>query len=98
MKVSELKNLAVKSELQLAEVGVCSAEDLRDMGSAEAFVRLKAHFKKGISLNFLYAMEAGLRGEHWQLISDEDKLSLQTEVAALEELYSTFHKVPMSDS
>ncbi len=93
MKVSELKNLAEKSEGQLSEIGIHTAEDLRELGSVEAYVRLKGHYKKAISLNFLYAMEAALRNVHWREITKQDKLTLQTEVEAMVELYQQFSKI-----
>ena len=92
MKLSKLKNLAEKSETQLSEIGIHTAEDLRELGSVEAYVRLKGHYKKAISLNFLYAMEAALRNVHWREINQEEKLTLQTEVEATLELYSTYKK------
>lgn len=93
-RISSLKNLADKSEQQLAEVGITTAEQLIDVGSAEAYVQLKMHFQKGISLNFLYAMEAAIRGIHWQEITQQDKLELQLQAEALLELYFSFEKHP----
>ncbi len=91
--ISSLKNLAEKSEQQLGEIGIHSAEELRDWGAVEAYVQLKQHFVQGISLNFLYAMEAGLRDIHWQEISQEDKLELQRQVDALMEIYRDYDKL-----
>ena len=86
MKISQLKNLGPKSETQLADIGIGSAEALADMGAVEAYVRLKIQAQAHISANFLYAMEAALRDSHWREISHEDKLILQANVAALQDL------------
>ena len=92
MRISELKNLGSKSEEQLSEIGISCAEDLHQSGAVEAYVKLKLHFKEGISANFLYAMEAALRDVHWQEITKQDKAFLQTEVESLLEIYEQYSK------
>ncbi|GLQ31941.1 TfoX/Sxy family DNA transformation protein [Litoribrevibacter albus] len=91
--ISSLKNLGEKSAEQLLTVGIKSAEELRQVGAVEAYVLLKRHYQKGISLNFLYAMEAGLRNIHWQDITIDEKLVLQTQVEALMEIYQNYDKL-----
>ncbi len=65
-----LRNIGPKSAAWLRQVGLKTAEDLRAVGSLEAFIRVKrAGFKP--SLNLLYALEGALLDCHWQEIPAE---------------------------
>lgn len=71
----KLRNIGPKSAAQLRQVGVRTIDDLRALGSLEAFVKLKrAGFKP--SLNLLYSLEGALLDCHWQQIPDERRSEL----------------------
>jgi len=71
----KLRNIGPKSAAQLRQVGVRTIEDLRAVGSLEAFVKLKrAGFKP--SLNLLYSLEGALLDCHWQQVPDERRSEL----------------------
>ncbi|MGL6291312.1 MAG: TfoX/Sxy family protein [Silanimonas sp.] len=71
----KLRNIGPKSAAQLRQVGVRTLDDLRALGSLEAFVKLKrAGFKP--SLNLLYSMEGALLDCHWQQVPDERRSEL----------------------
>lgn len=91
IKISELYNLGPKSELHLAEVGINSAQDLRGVGAAQAYVRLRAHLKFRTSLNLLYALDGALTDTHCIELCTERKLELQLEVEALTEMFHREH-------
>lgn len=61
---------------ELAQVGVTNVGELRMLGAVRTYARLKAFFPR-TSLNALYAMEAGLRGVHWQHITPDEKTELR---------------------
>jgi hypothetical protein len=70
-----LRNVGPKSAAQLRQVGVRTLDDLRAIGSLEAFVKLKrAGFKP--SLNLLYSLEGALLDCHWQQVPDERRSEL----------------------
>ncbi|SFL14877.1 TfoX C-terminal domain-containing protein [Pseudovibrio ascidiaceicola] len=75
--VSHLRNLGPKTEYMLSEVDVCSEDDLRELGSVQAYQRLKFRFGRGVSILALYAMEACLRDCDWRDLSTEDKKELK---------------------
>lgn len=75
--VSHLRNLGPKTEYMLSEVDVCSEGDLRELGSVQAYQRLKFRFGRGVSILALYAMEACLRDCDWRYLSTEDKKELK---------------------
>ncbi len=61
---------------QLAEIGITNIGELKSLGSVRAYASLKLRFPR-ISLNALYAIEAGLRGIHWQRITPDEKTILR---------------------
>ncbi|MGH0000447.1 TfoX/Sxy family DNA transformation protein [Pseudovibrio ascidiaceicola] len=75
--VSHLRNLGPKTEYMLSEVDVCSEDDLRELGSVQAYQSLKFRFGRGVSILALYAMEACLRDCDWRDLSAEDKNELK---------------------
>ena len=71
----KLRNIGPKSTAQLRQVGVRTLDDLKAIGSLEAFVKLKrAGFKP--SLNLLYSLEGALLDCHWQQVPDDRRSEL----------------------
>lgn len=71
----KLRNIGPKSAAQLRQVGVRTLDDLRALGSLEAFIKLKrAGFKP--SLNLLYSLEGALLDCHWQQVPEERRSAL----------------------
>lgn len=72
---AKLRNIGPKSAAQLRQVGVRTIDDLRALGSLEAFVKLKrAGFKP--SLNLLYSLEGALLDCHWQQVPEARRSEL----------------------
>lgn len=72
---AKLRNIGPKSAAQLRQVGVRTIDDLRALGSLEAFVKLKrAGFKP--SLNLLYSLEGALLDCHWQDVPEARRSEL----------------------
>ena len=80
----ELKNIGPVSWRALNAVGIADVEALRRVGAVAAYI-LVHDAKGGASLNFLYAMTAGLDGRHWCEVSAEEKGRLLREVADVRE-------------
>jgi DNA transformation protein and related proteins len=83
LPVTTLRNLGPKSAVMLAEVGIRTIGELRTIGAAKAYVRVKAIRSRGASLNLLWSMAAGLEGRGWQEVSSVEKALLLTEVRRL---------------
>ncbi|MGL4305386.1 MAG: TfoX/Sxy family DNA transformation protein [Mycobacteriaceae bacterium] len=73
MKIDQMRNLGPASAAMLGTIGVYSAEDLDNLGSVEAYVRMKKFVTQGISLIMLWAMEAALLDMDWRLLPEEIK-------------------------
>ncbi len=78
-----LRNLGPASAMMLAEVGIRTIGELRAIGAAKAYVRVRALRTRGASVNLLWSMAAGLDGRGWQEVSAEEKESLLAEVRRL---------------
>lgn len=79
--IAELNGLGPKSQEMLARAGITSVGQLRRLGSVAAFAKARAA-NPGVSLNLLWALEAGLTGQPWQQVARQHRTSL---LLALEE-------------
>lgn len=77
----KITGIGPRSREMLQAAGITSLEQLRKLGSVKAFVAVK-HAGCKPSLNFLWALESVLTGEHWQAVAKKHRLSL---LSALEE-------------
>ena len=75
--VASLRNLGPKSALMLHEAGISTVEELRVLGAAKAYARVKAMRPRGASLNLLWALAAGLEDRDWRELSSDEKARLQ---------------------
>lgn len=80
--IERLRNLGPKSARMLAEVGIHSESDLRAVGAAEAYARLRLVSAHGLSLNALYAMYGALMDCDWRSLPPDAKAELRREVEA----------------
>ena len=81
-RISDLPGLGPKSVAWLAEVGINTVSELREIGAVAAYRRLKHWNPRLVSLNALYALHAALEGIPWQAVDVETKDRLKAEAAA----------------
>lgn len=79
LPVSALRNLGPKSARLLAESGVKTIAELRLLGPAKAYRRVKGK----ASLNLLWAIAAGLEDRDWRTVTEPEKASLLAQVRLL---------------
>lgn len=79
--IKELKGLGPKSQAMLARADITTYEQLKKLGSIEAFVRTK-RLNPSASLNLLWGLESVITGEHWRVVAKKYRTSL---LLALEE-------------
>lgn len=80
--IASLRNLGPKSALMLREAGISTIEELRLIGAAKAYARVKALRPRGASLNLLWALAAGLEDRDWRALTPAEKASLLAAVPA----------------
>lgn len=89
LSLADLPSLGPKSQEILVAAGINSVEQLRNLGSIEAYVQVKRSGAT-VSLNLLWALEAALSGLHWQEVAHNHRTAL---LLALEE-YERIMAIP----
>lgn len=72
-----MKNLGPRSRQWLAELGIYTLRDLRQVGSITTYRMLKERYPKRVSLNLLWGLEAAIRDIDWRELSETDKEELK---------------------
>lgn len=75
-KLSDLINIGKEVEKQLNQVDVTTPEELRKIGSREAWLRIRA-IDESACINRLYGLEGAIRNIRWHYLPDEDKKELK---------------------
>ena len=76
-ELSKLPNIGAKLEAQLADVGISTVEELRNVGSREAWMRILARDPSSCIMR-LSALEGAIQGVRWHYLDEETKNSLKT--------------------
>ena len=72
-EIEQLKNIGKKTATWLHEVGVHTRADLEQLGSVEAYKRLKALHPDRVSLNALWALEGALLNMSYTMLPQDVK-------------------------
>lgn len=75
-ELSKLPNIGKKLEAQLNEVGIETIEQLKKVGSKQAWLDIKA-IDSSACINRLCALEGALQGIRWHSLSTEVKNELR---------------------
>ena len=75
-ELTKLPNIAAKLEGQLADVGITTAQELKKIGSREAWLRILARDPSACLMRLL-ALEGAIQGVRWHYLDDETKASLK---------------------
>ncbi len=75
-QLSKLPNIGNKLEDQLVEVGIETVDQLKQIGSKQAWLNIKA-IDPSACINRLCALEGAIQGVRWHYLSDEVKDELK---------------------
>ena len=78
ISIESLRNLGPKSSQWLRDAGINTIADLEQLGSVAAYRLVKERQPK-VSLNLLWALEAGLKGKDWRELPEATKQRLRKE-------------------
>ncbi len=81
--IAGLRNLGPKSAMWLHAAGIGTIDELAEIGAVRAFLRVQSSQPKGVSLNLLWALAAGLENRDWRELWPDEKQRLRDEVKAL---------------
>lgn len=76
-ELSSMRNIGKEIEKKLKSVGICSAEELKKLGSKEAYFRLKMRYPN-VCLVHLYTLQGAIDGIEYNRLSDEIKCDLKS--------------------
>ncbi|BBB89908.1 MAG TPA: TfoX/Sxy family protein [Methylomusa anaerophila] len=86
-KLTDLPNIGTTMAGRLASAGIADAETLRQIGSREAFRKLRA-VDPGACLSALSALEGAVRGIRWHNLPPEVKKDLKLFLKQLRNNYA----------
>ena len=75
-ELSTLPNIAAKLEGQLGDVGITTIDELKRVGSREAWLRILARDPSACIMR-LSALEGAIQGVRWHYLDEETKKSLK---------------------
>jgi DNA transformation protein and related proteins len=75
-ELSKCINIGKDTETKLKLVGIESYEDLKEIGTEKAFLRVQA-IDPGACLSFLYGLDGAVEGIKWHQLSPDRKKELQ---------------------
>ena len=75
-ELSELPNIGKVLENQLNDVGINTVDELINIGSKEAWLKIK-EVDESACLNRLMALEGAIQNIRWHNLSEEDKKNLK---------------------
>ena len=78
-ELTSLPNIGQVLAQKLYQAGIASYDDLADLGSVEAYLRIWDH-EAVIGYNMLYALEGAIQGVRWHHLSREDRQRLEKEL------------------
>ena len=76
-----LPNIGTVLADKLYRAGITCYDDLADLGSVEAYLRIWDH-KGAIGYNMLYALEGAIQGIRWYELSAEQRQRVKEELLA----------------
>ena len=75
-ELTKLPNIAEKLEGQLNEVGITTFDELKQVGSREAWLRILARDPSACIMR-LSALEGAIQGVRWHHLDEQTKTSLK---------------------
>lgn len=75
-ELSSLKNIGKEIERKLKTIGISSAEELKEIGSKDTWLRLKIKYPE-ICLVHLYTLEGAITDTEYNQLSEETKKDLK---------------------
>jgi len=76
MELTEMSNIGKEGSKKLISVGIDTPEKLIELGSKEAFIRIKA-IDNTACFSMLQALEGAIQGVRWHHLPDSKKKDLK---------------------
>ena len=76
MAITGVHNIGKVLELKLEAVGIFSLDDLKEIGTEEAFLRLLSN-NKNTSRSVIFSIEGAIKGVRWHKLDEDRKIELR---------------------
>jgi DNA transformation protein and related proteins len=76
-KLTNLPNVGVFLAEKLNSIGIVNEQELKELGSENAVVKISSTENSGVCINMLYALEGAIQGIRWHGLSGERKQELK---------------------
>ena len=76
-KLIKLPNIGKILEKSLNDIGINTFEELREIGTKEAFLQIRMFVDEGACLHLIYALEGAILGVRYTLLPPEIKTELK---------------------
>jgi len=76
-KVTDLPNIGKTLAQKLNTIGIQTEQDLKEIGSEDAIIKIATLEQSGTCINMLYALEGAIQGIRWHGLSRERKEELK---------------------
>ena len=75
--IEELPNIGKTLSNKLNKIGISNEQELAELGSENAIIKVATLENSRVCLNMLYALEGAIQGITWHGISKDRKLELK---------------------
>lgn len=75
--LTDLPNIGKTLTEKLNKIGISNPEELLEIGSENAIIRIASIENNGACINMLYALEGAIQGIRWHGLSAERKAELK---------------------
>lgn len=76
-KLIELPNIGKTLAKKLNNIGILNEQDLKQLGSEKALIKIATIENSGACINMIYALEGAIQGIRWHALDKERKLELK---------------------
>lgn len=75
--LSDLPNIGKTLADKLNMIGIKNEQELKEMGSENAIIKIATIENSGVCINLIYALEGAIQGIRWHGLDDERKQELR---------------------
>ena len=76
-KLTDLPNIGETLAKKLNLVGIRNEQDLKELGSENAIIKISTIENSGVCVNMIYALEGAIQGIRWHSLDKERKQELK---------------------
>ncbi len=76
-RITDLPNIGKTLADKLNNIGIKNEQDLKEIGSENAIIKIATIENSGVCINMLYALEGAIQGMRWHGLDNDKKQELK---------------------